>query len=180
MPWSILPRGFLWEQGKPRTSFPYWGSIFIWGPHPPFFGAEEVVDGCISHDIPISHQLPVNHHFSAPWISMGEIGWSSHPPVSWDHLDHERHAQEQLLPSVAGGGDPKGRCTPWWNVDVTLLRWLNHHVFRRFKQQQIVFKCIYNGICNGDQWGIWMNIYIHVYMYVFNYRYDLIWYNIYI
>ena len=69
------------------------------------------------------HEIPIfNHHFSAPWISLvtkppyfdGEIGWSSHPftdfvpfvPVSWDHLDHERHAQDQLLPSVAGGGDP--------------------------------------------------------------------------
>ena len=37
VPWSVLPCGFLWEQGKPRTSFPYWGAIFIWGPHPPFF-----------------------------------------------------------------------------------------------------------------------------------------------
>ena len=152
VPWSVLPCGFLWEQGKPRTSFPYWGAIFIWGPHPPFFergrrSCRWVYIPWYSHITSTSSKPPwkiaikspwnphkFKHHFSAPWISKrshtmnfdGEIGWSSHPftafvPVSWDHLDHERHAQDQLLPSVAGGGDPKGTTKVHRSETSTLL-----------------------------------------------------------
>ena len=139
VPWSILPilpYGFLWEQGKPRTSFPYWGAIFIWGPHPPFFkrgrrSCRWVYIPWYSHITSTSSKPPFFiikspwnphkfHHLSAPWISMVKsvghltdfVPISSRfrpdlvPISSWDHLDHERHAQEQLLPSVAGGRDP--------------------------------------------------------------------------
>ena len=105
VPWSVLPCGFLWEQGKPRTSFPYWGAIFIWGPHPPFFergrrSCRWVYIPWYSHITSTSSKPPwkiaikspwnphkFKHHFSAPWISKrshtmnfdGEIGWSFRP-----------------------------------------------------------------------------------------------------